>query len=629
MDSGTSDRPVGARALVGSADIARLAGVRRPAVSNWRRRFADFPAPVAGSSSQPLFALEEVRAWCREHDRPFEAEGADLVWQRVRAEVPDVRRAEFLAYLGQVLTEDLPVPSPTPGVPEEWGGLARELLSGEDPDKDYEELCGRLAGERGRAETDPVLARWMAELGGIDEGTKVAVPACGVGTLLVAALARGATEGFAQDRDPFAWRVATTRLHLGHGNAVCLTDAEDSLRDEDVPYGRFDVVLCDPPFRDREWGHEELADDPRWVYGVPPRSEGELAWVQHCLSLARPGGRVVVLLPASVSYRPSGRRIRASLLRAGALRAVLEVPREGPAQAAGRQVWILIRPQEGADTDGRILLVGEAEPTDSVRAWEDFLAGVDMDRDPRRSVLDVSSLIDEEVDLRPARYLDRARKTRASVHYPPLLTEFTDTLEQARSLVEDLTLSPVEEVPETTVGALLDEGALELHRAPLALDTGAGEVPVLTVRDVRSGEAPSGRCTRVPGLVMALPGDVVVAETVRETPVRVITEPGTALGPRLVLLRPVEGRIDAAFLSWVLHPRCVASVRTSSGRADVRALRLPVLSLERQRAHARVWERLARNAHLTERITELGARLAELGDRALREGGLGPRAGST
>src|SRR5215831_14093743 len=65
------DRPSGdhlfmmEETLVAAADIARLAGVGRSAVSNWRRRYAGFPKPVAGTAASPLFALAEVEAWLR------------------------------------------------------------------------------------------------------------------------------------------------------------------------------------------------------------------------------------------------------------------------------------------------------------------------------------------------------------------------------------------------------------------------------------------------------------------------------------------------------------------------------------------------------------------------------------
>ena len=76
--------------------------------------------------------------------------------------------------------------------------------------------------------------------------------------------------------------------------------------------------MCNPPFADRNWGLEKLADDPRWVYGVPPRLESELAWVQHALAHVVPGGSVVMLMPpaAAPRARPDG-EYAPGLLRAG------------------------------------------------------------------------------------------------------------------------------------------------------------------------------------------------------------------------------------------------------------------------------------------------------------------------
>ena len=54
---------------VSTGDIARLGRVGRAAVSNWRRRHDDFPAPVSGTASNPRFALSEVEAWLRNPQR--------------------------------------------------------------------------------------------------------------------------------------------------------------------------------------------------------------------------------------------------------------------------------------------------------------------------------------------------------------------------------------------------------------------------------------------------------------------------------------------------------------------------------------------------------------------------------
>nr|BFE87010.1 hypothetical protein GCM10020093_096110 [Planobispora longispora] len=93
--------------------------------------------------------------------------------------------------------------------------------------------------------------------------------------------------------------------------------AGDSLREDGLAGALADAVLCDPPFNERAWGYDELTGDSRWEYGLPPRSEPELAWVQHCLAHVRPGGLVAILMPAAAASRRPGKRIRGNLLRAG------------------------------------------------------------------------------------------------------------------------------------------------------------------------------------------------------------------------------------------------------------------------------------------------------------------------
>ena len=55
--------------LLGLTDIARLAGVRRNVVANWRDRHADFPKPAEQPGSGPLYRRDEVAAWL-EANRP-------------------------------------------------------------------------------------------------------------------------------------------------------------------------------------------------------------------------------------------------------------------------------------------------------------------------------------------------------------------------------------------------------------------------------------------------------------------------------------------------------------------------------------------------------------------------------
>ena len=64
-----------------AADIARIAGVRPSAVSNWRRRHDDFPRPVGGTDKNPRFDLADVEAWLRSQGRAPEIPADERLWQ--------------------------------------------------------------------------------------------------------------------------------------------------------------------------------------------------------------------------------------------------------------------------------------------------------------------------------------------------------------------------------------------------------------------------------------------------------------------------------------------------------------------------------------------------------------------
>jgi len=51
-------------------EIAELAGVRRPVVTVWRRRYnGSFPQPVGGDASRPLFDARAILDWLADTGR--------------------------------------------------------------------------------------------------------------------------------------------------------------------------------------------------------------------------------------------------------------------------------------------------------------------------------------------------------------------------------------------------------------------------------------------------------------------------------------------------------------------------------------------------------------------------------
>ncbi|MFD7028103.1 N-6 DNA methylase [Streptomyces sp. NPDC059917] len=659
---------------VTAAEIARLAGVGRAAVSNWRRRHADFPRPVGGSETSPSFALPEVEDWLRAQGKLAEVPPRERVWQQITAHpagavaglveagcallvvhdrptdwlelsaVSDERMAALLRpVLAQVLTarlgpgHALTDATAAAAAPASMPLLraAAELAAGLGARNAFEFLLGRHldANPRQYTLTPSGPAELMAALAG-SGARSVLDPACGTGSLLRAVTAPTALYG--QDGAPELAALTALRLAL-HGVAEVRTAAADSLRADAFPRPAVDAVLCHPPFNERNWGHEELAYDPRWEYGFPARTESELAWVQHALAHLREGGTAVLLMPPAVAGRRSGRRIRADLLRRGALRAVVALPAgAAPPYGIPLHLWVLRKPAAHAPAPPGLLLVDTAElgggegreraawPAvhDAVlAAWTAFDGAAAADEVPDAPGLSrcvpVIELLDDDVDLTPARHLPPATAGGGAAELGAVRARLDETLQRAARL----TPPPAEaadgpaRLPSTTIGELARAGALLLRGGT---GSGAGNAPVLTEHDVYAGTAPSGTLldsADEPVLVEA--GDIVVPVVGAAAVARVVgpADAGAALGRNLQLLRPDPAAIDpwflAGFLRGTANNRQASSYASTATRLDVRRLQLPRLPLEDQRRYGERFRALAEFEDALRLAGRLGEQLVQ------------------
>jgi type I restriction enzyme M protein len=92
---------------------------------------------------------------------------------------------------------------------------------------------------------------------------------------------------------------------------------------------KFNCVVANPPFSLDKWGAEELADDPygRFKYGLPPKSKGDYAFVQHMLASLNDKGRMGVVLPHGVLFRGGSEgKIRKGIIDDNLLDAVIGLP---------------------------------------------------------------------------------------------------------------------------------------------------------------------------------------------------------------------------------------------------------------------------------------------------------------
>ena len=243
----------------------------------------------------------------------------------------------------------------------------------------YEYLIKRFADQSnkkaGEYYTPRSVVRLLVNILDPQEGESVYDPACGTGGMLIEVIEHVKDAGgspktlwgklYGQEKVLATSAIARMNLLL-HGVEDFKVVREDTLRNPAFYSGnrlaRFDNVVANPPFSLKAWGDIEWASD-RWgrnqLGGVPPKGYADWAWVQHMLTSADPNtGRVAVVLPQGALFRQGAEaRIRAHILKAKKVEAVIALAPNlfyGTGLAA---CVLILRHQRPADQDGKVLII--------------------------------------------------------------------------------------------------------------------------------------------------------------------------------------------------------------------------------------------------------------------------------
>lgn len=683
------------RVEVTAADIARIADVKPTAVSNWRKRHDDFPRPVGGTDRSPRFDLGEVEAWLKQQGKARRIPVAERLWQTFESVRGSSAAEDALALTG-VLLLHLHV-HPGEPIPQDKGGFGRlmeraehtfahapggavgslgqlvtplqydlgtrqlsllaaaaEAAAAEGAEETFDQLCERFLAQgprSGFASTPRELADLMVALVGTPATGAVLDASCGSGTFLLSAAEAGSHRVQGQELNHSLAVLAALRLAFRNAGAGGTGDGApvsfdiqtgDFLRRPAFPRGRAGAAVGHPPFADRGWGYEDLTADPSWEYGIPPRGESELAWVQHALAHTAFGAPVALLLPPAVAARPSGRRIRVELLRRGALRAVISLPSGYAAHyALALQIWVLRHPCADDPVPEGLLVVdasAEADPWELVaKIWSEYAAASSGDFTPRPGVARVVPLIDllDDADVTPRRHLPQPSAPGMSLEaLTATRSAFEDALKALRSR-----LPSVPELPDLTeieragirtvsLGELAKSGAVVLRRpAPTEGSRtseglpGPGEARFLTARDVVEGRpaSESGAAPEDPLLHQPVrAGDILLPVVTRTVVARVATDEDAGAYPVSTLhhIRVTDTELlDPWFLAGYLSSsegghQAASATSSLHTRVDPRRVRVPLLPIERQRAYGEAFRTIAEFTRALRAAHDLGQDLA-------------------
>ena len=201
--------------------------------------------------------------------------------------------------------------------------------------KKFADIANKKAGE---FYTPRSVVRLMTMILDPSDRDSVYDPACGTGGMLLEAANRVTAKGgdirtmklYGQEKNLTTSAIARMNLIL-HGLEDFKIIRNDTLRNPSFYDGdnlaKFDCVIANPPFSLKNWGVELWMNDPfgRNFAGLPPKTNGDYAWIQHMLSsMVKPTGRMAVVLPHGALFRMGAEgKIRKKILENDLLETVI------------------------------------------------------------------------------------------------------------------------------------------------------------------------------------------------------------------------------------------------------------------------------------------------------------------
>lgn len=223
--------------------------------------------------------------------------------------------------------------------------LTKNRADGDDLLGDaYEYLMRNFATQSGKSKgqfyTPAEVSRIMAKVIGIDKATSQDQSlhdiTCGSGSLLLKAAdesERGVTI-YGQEMDNATAALAKMNMILhNHPTAVIWKDntlSKPYFKDKNGNLKTFDFSVANPPFSTKAWsnGFDPLNDEyNRFSYGIPPKKNGDYAFLLHMIHTLKSDGKGAIILPHGVLFRGhTEAAIRKNIIKKGYIKGIIGLP---------------------------------------------------------------------------------------------------------------------------------------------------------------------------------------------------------------------------------------------------------------------------------------------------------------
>ena len=257
--------------------------------------------------------------------------------------------------------------------------LSNDLVDADILGQAYEYLIKHFADLTNKKAGEFYTPRSVVHLLGLildpHEGESVYDPACGTGGMLLECIdhLKENKEDFrtlklyGQEKNLTSSSIARMNMFL-HGIEDFQIIRGDTLRNPGFfsadGLQTFDCVIANPPFSLKDWGADLWMNDPygRNIAGVPPKGNGDMAWVQHMVKSMNSTGRMTVVLPHGALFRKGAEgKIRQTLIEQDLLEAVIGL---GPNIFYGTQLAacvMVFRQIKDAGKNRKVLFIDASE----------------------------------------------------------------------------------------------------------------------------------------------------------------------------------------------------------------------------------------------------------------------------
>ena len=133
---------------------------------------------------------------------------------------------------------------------------------------------------------------------------------------------------YGQEMNSTTWKLCKMNLAIRGLDANLGPHHDDTFHHDLHKTLKADYILANPPFNISDWGGNQLTDDVRWKFGIPPAGNANYAWLQHMVYHLAPNGSAgIVLANGSLSTNTSNEgEIRKNFLEEDMVDAIVALP---------------------------------------------------------------------------------------------------------------------------------------------------------------------------------------------------------------------------------------------------------------------------------------------------------------